>query len=91
MKLIKFSEEKNVWLKKTRGVDFYEIIRAIKRGKILKILTHPNKQKYPKQKFFLVKLKKYIFFVPFVVENDYIFLKTIYPSRKYTKKLLKVK
>lgn len=89
MKLIKFSEEKNVWLKKTRGVDFYEIIRAIKRGKILKILIHPNKQKYPKQKFFLVKLKKYIFVVPFVEENDYIFLKTIYPSRKYTKKIIK--
>ena len=33
----------------------------------------------------LFKLKGYIWIVPYVEEKDYIFLKTLYPSRKFTK------
>lgn len=40
---------------------------------------------------FLIKKGKYIYAVPFVEEEKYIFLKTIYPSAKYTRKLLKVR
>ncbi|PJC46521.1 MAG: hypothetical protein CO036_02400 [Candidatus Omnitrophica bacterium CG_4_9_14_0_2_um_filter_43_12] len=33
----------------------------------------------------LFKYKGYIWVVPYVEEKDYIFLKTLYPSRKFTK------
>jgi hypothetical protein len=33
----------------------------------------------------LFEYKKYIWVVPFVEEKDYYFLKTLFPSRKYTK------
>ena len=34
---------------------------------------------------FLYEYKKYVWVVPCVVEGKYIFLKTMFPSRKYTK------
>ncbi|PIR65486.1 MAG: hypothetical protein COU52_04035 [Candidatus Omnitrophica bacterium CG10_big_fil_rev_8_21_14_0_10_43_8] len=33
----------------------------------------------------LFKFKGYIWIVPYVEERDYIFLKTLYASRKFTK------
>jgi hypothetical protein len=37
------------------------------------------------QKILLFKISGYIWLVPCVEEYDYLFLKTLYPSRKYTK------
>jgi hypothetical protein len=37
------------------------------------------------QMVFLYEYKKYVWVVPCVVEGKYIFLKTMFPSRKYTK------
>ena len=91
MKPVRFSEVKNDWLRENRGIDFEEISRSIKRGKIVRVIDHPNKKRYPKQRMFLVNSRNYIFIVPFVEDSEYIFLKTIYPSRKYTKQYLKVK
>ncbi|OGK23569.1 toxin [Candidatus Roizmanbacteria bacterium RIFCSPLOWO2_01_FULL_37_12] len=91
MKPVRFSEEKNAWLKVNRGIDFEEISKSIKKGKIVKVINHPNKKRYPKQRMFLVNSRNYIFIVPFIEESEYIFLKTIYPSRKYTKQYLKVR
>ena len=91
MKPVRFSKEKNDWLRAKRGIDFEEISNVIKRGELVQVIEHPNKKRYPKQKMFLVDLRNYIFIVPFFEESDFIFLKTIYPSRKYTKKLLEVK
>jgi hypothetical protein len=90
MKPVKYSEEKNIWLKKKREIDFNEVSKIIKRGKIIRVIKYPNKKKYPKQRMFLVSFKNYIFVVPFIEEAGYIFLKTVYPSHKYTKKYLKV-
>jgi len=91
MKLLRYSEEKNVWLKKNREIDFDDIDKAIKKSKLVKVIDHPNKKRYPKQRMFLVNWRNFIFIVPFIEEKDFFFLKTIYPSRKYTKKLLKIK
>jgi len=90
MKPVRFNEEKNVWLRKKRGIDFNQIGKVIKRNGFVKIIKHPNKKKYPKQRMFLVNFKNYIIVIPFIEETDYIFLKTLYPSHKYTKKYLKV-
>ena len=88
MKYFDWDEEKNNKLKETRDVSFEEIILAISNNQILDVLTHPNKEKYPNQKMFVVELFNYAYLVPFVEDKDKYFLKTIYPSREATKKFL---
>ena len=90
MKQIRFNQDKNKKLKLTRGISFDEFAEIIKKVKTTTI-EHPNKERYPKQRILLAKIRNHIYAVPFVEEVEYIFLKTIYPSEKYTKKLLKVK
>jgi len=85
----KYSPEKNAQLKETRGISFEEIEFAINEGKILDVIEHPNKGKYPNQKIYIVNINDYIYLVPFVRQGNTVFLKTIFPSRKLTKKYLK--
>lgn len=78
MKLIKWNELKSDRLKKSRGVSFNEIIR----GRLIAVKRHPSKEY---QDIMLFEYKSYIWVVPFVKSNGEIFLKTLFPSRKYTK------
>ncbi len=91
MKRIEFSKEKDEWLKKYRTISFNKIIAFIKSNKLLAIEPHQNTRKYPNQNIFVIKYKQYIFSVPFIEDENKIFLKTIYASRKLTKKYLKGK
>jgi len=43
---------------------------------------HPSRSN---QNILLFKFKNYIWVVPYVTKEDEIFLKTLFPSRKYTK------
>lgn len=61
-----------------RGISFEEIVVS----KIVSILKHSTREH---QKIMLFLHKRYIWVVPFVETESEIFLKTIYPSRKYTK------
>lgn len=80
-----WSPEKNEWLKKERNISFEQIIFHLSRGDIWKTADHPDQEKYPGQKIYFVIVEGYIYLIPYVVEKDYIFLKTIIPSRKATK------
>ncbi|KKU87956.1 MAG: hypothetical protein UY17_C0005G0010 [Candidatus Beckwithbacteria bacterium GW2011_GWC2_47_9] len=84
-----WNEEKNKLLKKTRKIGFEKIERAIAKKQILDIFPHPNKKRYINQKIMLVNIKNYIYAVPFIEKDYQLFLKTIYASRKYTRKYLK--
>lgn len=44
--------------------------------------------KYQNQFMFVIKFDNYIYLVPFVINRNEIFLKTIIPSRKATKKYI---
>jgi len=55
----------------------------------LDVLEHPNKIKYGNQKIFVIEYNNYAYLVPFVEDEQKIFLKTIIPSRKATKKYLR--
>jgi len=81
--------EKNERLKKERNISFEDIALLLAAGKLWKTADHPNPEKYPNQRVFLVPVDGYIFFVPFVMENDTIFLKTAFPHRKATRDYLK--
>ena len=85
MKTIKWNEDKNQLLKIQRGVCFEDILDKIEAGEILGRKKHPNSNKYPNQMIFIFEINEYIYYVPFVEDEDKIFLKTIIPSRKLTK------
>ncbi len=73
---------KNETLRLERGVSFEEIELAIEKGNLLDIVKHLNHKKYPHQKMLVVRLREYVYLIPYVEERNYIFLKTIIPSRK---------
>ena len=78
-----FNRNKNNKLFKERGISFSNIIEAIADKGILLNFEHPNKEQYPNQKVLVVNINNYAYCVPYVIENDTWFLKTIYPSRKF--------
>lgn len=85
-----WSEEKNQILKETRNISFEEIVEYIKNGYVIKEGKHPNQEKYPNQMIYYIVINGYIYQVPYVVDKtrNVIFLKTIIPTRKWTKILL---
>lgn len=88
MKYFDWDAEKNKRLKAEREIGFEDIIRALDEGKELDKIDHPNKKRYPNQKLLIVDIGNYAFVVPFVEDEEKVFLKTIIPSRKMTKKYL---
>ena len=86
MKTYAWSSEKNELLKKERGVSFEDIVVNIHLGNEVDIYDHPNQERYPDQKISVVIVEGYAFLVPFVESDEEIFLKTIIPSRKATKR-----
>ena len=88
MKYYDWNNEKNELLKKLRGVSFAQVVLAIISGDLIDRIKHPNPEKYPNQRVFLVKIEDYIYSVPYVEDDETIFLKTIIPNSKATKKYL---
>jgi hypothetical protein len=78
LKEIKWSLLKSRRLKKVRGASFEDIIKA----RLIDIGRHHKKEN---QKIMFFEHKNYIWAVPYVEDKSHIFLKTLYPSRKYTK------
>lgn len=90
MKHFAWNPEKNELLVKERGISFEKIVYLIENKRVIDVITHPNKDKYPNQRMFIVNLDNYAYLVPFVESEKEIFLKTIMPSRKATKRYLEV-
>ncbi len=89
MKFFTWSTEKNKRLKELRHISFEEIIYYIESGQLLDIIDNPNSEKYQGQRIFIVNVNDYAYLVPFIESENEIFLKTIIPSRKATRKYLK--
>jgi uncharacterized DUF497 family protein len=77
-----WDREKNKTRKRERNVCFEDVVTLIEEGKVLEIIRHPNTERYPHQKIYLVLLNGYVHMVPYVRTEKEIFLKTIIPSRK---------
>jgi hypothetical protein len=69
-------------------IGFEDIVVHIERGDLLDIPEHPNSDRYAGQRLFVVQREDYVYLVPFVEDEDTVFLKTIIPSRKATKQYL---
>ena len=89
MKHINWNADKNQSLMNERGISFEDIVFSMQQGDLLDDLCHPNKDKYPNQRLFVVNVEDYVHLVPYVESEVEIFLKTIIPSRKATKKYLR--
>ena len=75
---IQWSFVKNRRLKKVRGVSFEEILVA----KLIAVKKHPVREN---QSIMLFEHGGCVWVVPYVMAGEDIFLKTLFPSRKYTK------
>lgn len=89
MKYFSWNTEKNEKLRRERNISFEEVVFHIQRGDLLDIVEHPNQEKYRGQRIFVVNSGNYIYLVPSTETEDEIFLKTIIPNRKATKKYLR--
>jgi uncharacterized DUF497 family protein len=88
MKPFRWSAEKGEQLIRDRGVGFEQIVVAVESGGLLDVVVHPNIRQYPRQRILIVAHEGYAYLVPFVEEENYLFLKTVIPSRKATRDLL---
>lgn len=86
MKPIQWNAEKNFKLIQERGISFEDILFSLQGDGLLDDLVHPNREDYPHQRMFVVALNAYVYLVPYVESEEAIFLKTIIPSRKATKR-----
>jgi len=83
MKYLNWNSEKNELLKRERGISFEEIAYLIESGLVIGIEENPV---YLNQKMYVLEIDNYAIIVPYVENDDEIFLKTAFPSRKYTRK-----
>lgn len=88
MKQINWNAEKNQLLMSERGVSFEDVLFALRSGRLLDDLVHPNNEN-PNQRMLVVEIDGYAWLVPYVENEEEIFLKSVIPSRKATKHYLK--
>ncbi|WP_422137240.1 hypothetical protein [Endozoicomonas sp. ALC020] len=88
MKRFNWNPQKNQQLIRERDQSFEEVIFHIENGGLLDDIVHPNPQAYPHQRIFVVNVQGYVWLVPYVESEQEIFLKTLIPSRKFTRDYL---
>ena len=84
--IITWDLKKSAWLKarsERGGVGFEECVVLIEAGQILDSIDNPSSN-HPYQKAFVLEIGGYVYLVPYVETDEEIFLKTVYPSRKFT-------
>ena len=89
MKRFDWDDAKNTVLRTSRGVSFEDVLWCIENGLVLDITETHDPIKYHGQRHFIIQLHDYTYYVPFVEDEYVIFLKTIIPSRKYTRRYRK--
>ncbi|MCH7881014.1 MAG: BrnT family toxin [Proteobacteria bacterium] len=88
MKPVNWNSTKNQQLIAERGISFEDIVFYIQQGQLLDDIVHPNSEKCPEQRIFVISVDDYVHLVPYVENRKEIFLKTVIPSRKATKQYL---
>lgn len=88
MKYFDWDKQKNAVLMAERGISFEIVVTCIQEGRIIDRVKHPNEQKYPHQYVYIMEIDGYVYAVPYVEDDEKVFLKTIIPSRKLTQKYL---
>ncbi len=85
-KVFDWDDDKNAKLREERGVSFEAVVSQIEQGELIAIVE--GQGKYSHQRQYVLVMDNYVYVVPFVESEEKIFLKTIMPSRKLTKRYL---
>ena len=85
-KRYEWAADKNEQLRRQRGVSFEDVVSQILAGNEVDVIPHPNQERYPGQSISIVVIGEYAYLVPFVESEGVAFLKTIFPSRKATRR-----
>ena len=83
-----WDEDKNSKLIHERGISFEQAMECLREGKVIHLYKHPNQWKYPGQQIAVVEINQYAYLVPFLKTGNEICLKSMFPSRKASKKYL---
>ena len=86
---IHWDDRKDALLLTNRHIGFEQVVAKIVAGDFLAVEGHWNEERYPNQRVFVLAIDGYAYLVPFVESPKAIFLKTIIPSRKATKRYLR--
>jgi hypothetical protein len=78
-----FSEDKNRLLLEERGVTFQDAINSIAERGVLAEFPHPNAERYANQRILVVEIDGYTYCAPYISDGENLFLKTLFPSRKF--------
>ena len=84
MKYFEWDEAKNQKLMAERGISFEIVVECIKNKLVVEKIK--NHHPYEHQSVFLIYFEEHIYRVPFVEDEEKVFLKTVYRSRSDTKK-----
>jgi uncharacterized DUF497 family protein len=84
-KRIEWNLEKNMQLLRERGVTFEMVESLWDTPAVVEILPNPNAEKYLQQFVAIIKIADYMHTVPYVEDEEKIFLKTIIPNSYYQK------
>ena len=87
-KRIEWSDEKNTQLQSERNLSFEAVIVALEQGKLIDIVPNPSSH-HPHQNVLVIEIDNYLVLVPFVEEEERVFLKTAFRSQKVTKNRLR--
>ena len=82
MKNFDWNPEKNQQLIEERGVSFEDVVFFLQNDGLLDDIKHPNKEKYPDRRVFVVNMDNDAYLVPYVESETVFLLKTVIPSRK---------
>ena len=88
MKTFGWNAEKNQQLSLERGISFEDVVFYLQNGYILDDIDHPNQEKYPGERVYIVNVDNYAYLIPYIEDDEKVFLKTIIPNRKATKMYL---
>ncbi len=78
-----FDDDKNQKLFKQRGVTFEQAIEIIASDGVLLDFKHPNSEQYSNQRVMVIAIENYPYCIPYIMADDTIVLKTIFPDRRF--------
>lgn len=86
MKTIAWNDEKDAVLRADLdrgGIGLAECAEMIESGNLLAVVPNPSAN-HGDQQMYVLNIAGNAYCVPFDETDDYIFLKTLYPSRRFT-------
>ena len=84
VKRIEWNEDKNKQIQAERNLSFEAIVIAIEQGKLIDIVPNLSSH-HAHQNVLVVEIDNYLVLVPFVEDEEKIFLKIAFRSRKIMK------